>query len=356
MDVSTHPDYQRHENVVFANDPDSGLKAIIAIHSTVLGPAAGGCRIWSYASEMDAVADALRLSRGMTYKNAIAGLDLGGGKSVIMLQSGQQKTKAMMRAFGRAVEGLGGDYYVAEDVGSTTQDMAAVRTQTRYVAGLSEGEFASGNPSPITARGVFEGIKLACTSAFGVAGLDGLRFAVQGVGHVGWKLCEMLHASGGRLIVCDVNQERCRLAAERFGAEICSPAHAHAAQCDVYVPCALGGILNQTSIPEIRARVVAGAANNQLGSETDADLLQQAGILYMPDFLINAGGILSVAAEITKVQDKAWVDRQIGVLVWSMSNVLKAAGTEDRSPHHIAMAMAEKRLTETKSKVAEMAG
>lgn len=353
MEVTAHPDYRGHEKVVFANDPDSGLKAIIAVHSTVLGPAAGGCRIWSYETEAEALSDALRLSRGMTYKNAIAGLDLGGGKSVIMLQNGQQKTRAMMLAFGKAVEELNGDYYTAEDVGSTTEDMAVVRTQTNYVAGLSEGKFASGNPSPVTARGVFEGIKLACATAFNVSRLDGLRFAVQGVGHVGWNLCEMLHASGAELIISDVNQERCRSAAERFSAEIGDPDQFHAVECDVYAPCALGGTLNTVSIPEIKARIVAGAANNQLARESDADQLFETGVLYMPDFLINAGGILNAAAEIKKIADKGWVDEQIAVLVSTMQSVLEGSQAENRSPHHIAMGMAEDRVNAARLAAAE---
>ncbi|WP_269586429.1 Glu/Leu/Phe/Val family dehydrogenase [Roseibium sp. Sym1] len=353
MDFTAHPDFCGHEKVVFVDDPASELKAIIAVHSTTLGPAAGGCRIWSYRNQTDALSDVLRLSRGMTYKNAIAGLDLGGGKAVIMLRDGQQKTKPMMLAFGRAVEKLEGDYYTAEDVGSTTEDMAAVRTQTSYVAGLSEGKYASGNPSPVTARGVFEGIKLACANVFDRSELDGLRVAVQGVGHVGWYLCEMLRASGAQLIISDVNHDRCRSAAERFGADIADPNRLHAVECDVYAPCALGGTLTSNSIEEIKAKIVAGAANNQLGCESDAELLHGADILYVPDFLINAGGILNAAREIKKITNSDWVEDQISTLVNTMQKVLDRSRIENRSPHYVAMKMAEDRVEAARLAAAE---
>lgn len=344
MEIKSHPEYRDHEDVVLATDPHSGLNAIIAIHSTVLGPAAGGCRVWTYDSQTDALADALRLSRGMTYKNAIAGLDLGGGKAVIVLEQGQEKTEEMMLAFGRAVNELGGRYYTAEDVGVSTADMAAVHTQTAYVAGLSDGDFASGNPSPITARGVFEGIKLACQNLSGTSGLNGVRVAVQGVGSVGWELCRMLHQSGAHLIVSDVNPARSVAAADRFGAKVANLDQIHAVECEVYAPCALGGTLNRTSIPAIRAQIVAGAANNQLEREEDADLLHDTGVVYLPDFLINAGGILNVAAEINRIDDSDWVDTQIDRLVKRMRSVLEASAKQRRSPHYIAVEMAEQRI------------
>lgn len=344
MEITSHPDYRDHENVVLASDSNSGLNAIIAIHSTVLGPAAGGCRVWTYDSQTDALADALRLSRGMTYKNAIAGLDLGGGKAVIVLDRGQQKTDEMMRAFGRAVNELGGRYYTAEDVGVSTADMSAVRTQTPYVAGLSDGDFASGNPSPITARGVFEGIKLACQSMSGTPSLAGVRVAVQGIGNVGWELCRMLHQSNAQLIVTDVNPTRSAAAVDSFGAKVANLDEIHAVECEVYAPCALGGTLNHTSIPEIRAKIVAGAANNQLEREDDADLLHEAGVVYLPDFLINAGGILNVAAEIKRIDDRDWVERQINGLVTRMHKVLAVSAEQRRSPHHVAVEMAVRRI------------
>lgn len=350
MDYTSHPEYRGHERVVFANDSESGLRAIIAIHSTVLGPAAGGCRVWSYESELDALTDALRLSRGMTFKNSIAGLDLGGGKAVIMLRKGQEKTEAMMFAFGRAVEDLKGQYYTAEDVGVTTADMMAVHTQTDFVAGLPKGKFASGDPSPVTARGVFEGIKIVCTQVLDVPELDGVRIAVQGVGNVGWHLCEMLHESGAQLIVSDVNAARCQAAAERFDAQIGDLSQFHAVDCDVYAPCALGGTLNRASVHEIRARIVAGAANNQLEREEDAKVLHDAGIVYMPDFLINAGGILNAASEIKQIADATWVGRRLDALVSRMSEVLTVAQSRNLAPHYVAMEMAENRIRDGRLK------
>lgn len=354
MEITSHSEYRDHEEVVFATDSASGLNAIIAIHSTVLGPAAGGCRVWRYDSQVEALADALRLSRGMTYKNAIAGLDLGGGKAVIVLERGQEKTEAMMLAFGRAVNELGGRYYTAEDVGVSTADMAAVHTQTAYVAGLTDGDFASGNPSPITARGVFEGIKLASETVLRTSGLNGIRVAVQGVGSVGWELCRLLHERGAHLIVSDVNPDRCVAAADRFGAKVANLDQIHSVECDVYAPCALGGTLNRTSIPEIRAQIVAGAANNQLEREDDADLLHDAGVVYLPDFMINAGGILNVAAEINRISDRDWVDRQIDALVARMRSVLEESKQQGRSPHYVAVEMANQRIAMAKAAAANM--
>lgn len=336
-----HPEYRDHEKVVFVEDEGSGLRAVIAIHSTALGPAAGGCRVWRYENEENGLRDALRLSRGMTYKNAIAGLDLGGGKAVIMLGERQTKTDAMMLAFGRAVEELGGQYYTAEDVGVNIADMQLVYTQTRFVAGLSQGQYASGDPSPITARGVFEGIRVACSKVFGTPSLDGVRIAVQGIGNVGWSLCSLLSQSGAELIVTDVDAKRCDRAVEAFGAKPGSFERFHATDCDVYAPCALGGVLTRLSIPQIKAKIVAGAANNQLEREADADALHALGITYMPDFLINAGGILNVAAEIRQVGDPHWLDGKFASLVHRMGFVLDAAADQNISPNRVALDLAE---------------
>ncbi|MDO5648134.1 Glu/Leu/Phe/Val dehydrogenase [Paracoccus sp. (in: a-proteobacteria)] len=344
MQLFTHQDFAGHELVTFACDEETGLRAIIAVHSTKRGPAAGGCRMWRYETEADALRDALRLSRGMSLKNAVAGLDLGGGKAVIMLAPGQTKTPELMRAFGRAVERLNGLYITAEDVGVSTADMEEVATQTKHVAGLASGEFASGDPSPVTARGVFESIQIGADVVLGRKDLNGLVVAVQGLGHVGYYLCQMLHDAGAKLIVTDINEERCAQAAADFGAEVASVAGFHAVECDVYAPCALGGILSERTIPEITAKLIAGAANNQLETEADAERLERQGIAYMPDFLINAGGISNVAAEIGGKPAAEFVEGWFPGFREQVRNVMTRAAEENVSPHVIAVQIAQERL------------
>lgn len=345
MDLFSHPDFDGHELVCFASDPTSGLRAIIAVHSTRRGPAAGGCRLWRYDSEADALRDVLRLSRGMSLKNAVAGLDLGGGKAVIMLAPGQTKTPELMRAFGRAVDRLNGLYITAEDVGVSTADMVEVSRETSHVAGLPSGEFASGDPSPVTARGVFEAMQIGAEIVLGRTDLNGVTVAVQGLGHVGCYLCEMLHGAGARLIVTDIDEARCQDAADSFGAEVRPVSGFHEVDCDVYAPCALGGTLSERTIPHIRARLIAGAANNQLATAADADRLEARGIAYMPDFLINAGGISSVAAEIARTSSTEFVEGWFPGFRAQVREVMEQAAAEGISPQVVALRIAAARLT-----------
>ncbi|SMF23493.1 leucine dehydrogenase [Tistlia consotensis] len=300
MSVFAHPEFDNHERVVFVRDAESGLKAIVAVHDTSLGPALGGCRFWTYASDDEALTDVLRLSRGMTYKSALAGLPLGGGKSVVIgdaraLRAEPARAEALFRALGRAVEQLGGLYTAAEDVGTSVADLELVGRETRHVAGVARGQV--GDPSPYTAYGVFRGLQAAVRHKLGRSDLEGLRVAVQGLGHVGQGLCEHLAEAGAKLIVADLDGERVAALVERFGAEAGDPAAILAADCDVVAPCALGAVLNDDSIAALRAPVVAGAANNQLAEPRHGELLRRKGVLYAPDYLVNAGGIIVIAYE-----------------------------------------------------------
>lgn len=292
--VFNHPEFDQHEQVVFCSDQETGLKAIIAVHSTRLGPAVGGCRLWDYASDEDALVDVLRLSRGMTYKNAMAGLPLGGGKSVIIGNAKTIKSEALFKAFGRMVHRLGGSYYSAEDVNITTHDIMQVHQETPFVAGL-EGK--SGNPGPFTALGTYQGIKAAAKHQFGSADLAGKTVAVQGLGSVGFYLCEHLHKEGAKLIVTDINQDAVNRAVAQFGATAVGLNDIYGVAADIYAPCALGATINDDTIPQLKAKVVAGCANNQLKRPEHGQKLRDSGILYAPDYVINGGGIINVAFE-----------------------------------------------------------
>jgi len=298
VSVFDHPEFDQHESIHHFCDPATGLEAIIAVHSTALGPAAGGCRRWQYASDADALTDALRLSRGMTYKNAIAELPFGGGKSVILASDRAPKSPELFAAFGRAVASLHGRYITAEDVGISVEDMRAVRAETEFVSGLPQsGESAGGDPSPWTALGLFLGIRAAVESKLGTDSLQGIRVAVQGVGHVGWHLCRLLREDGAELIVSDVNRRNAERAREELGASVVPVGELLATEAEVLAPCALGNILTSASIPRLRVQVVAGGANNQLSTAGDGARLAARGILYAPDYVINAGGVISVARE-----------------------------------------------------------
>ena len=297
MDLFTLPDFDDHEQVVFGHDRPSGLRAIVAIHSTALGPAAGGCRMWPYPSSDEALTDALRLSRGMSYKNAMAELGLGGGKAVILGDARTAKTPGLLQAFGRLVESLGGRYITAEDVGTTTGDMQQVAAATGFVSGLARGTGeVGGDPGPQTALGVFFGIQAAVRFQLGRS-LEGLTVAVQGLGGVGHPLCRLLAADGARLKVADARRERAEQVREELGATVVGTETIFDEDADVFAPCALGAVLHEHTIARLRARVVAGAANNQLAAAADGDALLKAGILYAPDYVINAGGIINVAHE-----------------------------------------------------------
>lgn len=298
MSVFSAPDFDNHEQVVFFSDDKTGLKAIVAIHSTALGPAVGGCRMWNYATEQDAIEDVLRLSKGMSYKNAMAKLGLGGGKSVIIADSKKDKTPALMEAFGRGIDRLGGFYITAEDVGITVEDMHLVGTQTKWVAGLETGEAASGDPSPFTAHGVFHGIKAAVKHRLQKDKLEGLRIIVQGLGHVGYNLSKELHEAGATLVVTDIHQENVDRVVKEFGAHAVHVDDILKQEGDVLAPCAMGAILNDDTIPHLNVPIIAGASNNQLARAKNGEDLRALGILYAPDYVINAGGIIQVANEV----------------------------------------------------------
>ena len=298
MSVFDHPEFDQHESLHFVQDPGTGLKSIIAIHSTALGPAAGGCRRWQYASEDDAITDVLRLSRGMTYKNAVAGLKFGGGKSVILADDAAPKSPELFHAFGREIEALGGRYITAEDVGCSVEDMRIVNKETNYVSGLPKsGHSAGGDPSPHTALGVFLGIQAALKVKLGNESLDGIRVAVQGVGHVGLHLCRLLNDAGASLVVADISNDNLKLARDEFPVTVVAPTEILGSDVDVLAPCALGNILTAQTIPGLKAKIVAGAANNQLATDDDGMRLTERDILYAPDYVINAGGIINVAHE-----------------------------------------------------------
>ena len=298
MSVFDHAEFDHHEAIHYFDDPATGLRAIIAVHSTALGPAAGGCRRWQYTSDNDALTDVLRLSRGMTYKNALAGLPFGGGKAVILANEQLPKTPELFRAFGRAINSLGGSYITAEDVGVSVADIRNANEETSYVSGLPQsGESAGGDPSPWTALGVFLAIEAAARVRLDRNSLDGLRVAVQGVGHVGLHLCKMLHEAGASVIAADVNRVSLSRLTDAIPATIVSTTDILFQDCEILAPCALGNILNSESIPRIQAKVIAGAANNQLSTEADGQRLSERHILFAPDYVINSGGVISVARE-----------------------------------------------------------
>ena len=289
--------FDDHERVVFCYDAATGLKAIIAIHSTVLGPAAGGCRLWSYATDDEALHDVLRLSQGMSYKNAMAGLAFGGGKAVIIKTPDFDGSDALYERFGDFVEELGGHYITAEDVGMSVSIMETIAHRTHFVSGLPpKGDHAGGDPSPKTAFGVFKGIEAAAKFKLDRDDLNGLTVAVQGVGNVGYYLCDLLAKAGAKLIVADIDGSRVKRACEEFAAEAVGIDEILEQQADVLAPCALGAILTETSIPKLKVSIVAGGANNQLETNEDGRRLADAGILYAPDYVINGGGIINVAA------------------------------------------------------------
>ncbi len=288
----------RYEQIVFCHDRQTGLKAIIAIHDTTLGPALGGCRMYPYASEDEAVVDALRLARGMTYKAAASGLNLGGGKSVIIGDPHTDKSEALFRSFGRYIETLGGRYIVAEDVGTSTEDITHIQVETSHVVGVDVTHGGSGDPSPLTALGVVQGMRACAEEVFGSTSLDDRTIAVQGLGHVGHNLCKLLHEEGAHLIVTDVEEEAVERAVRQFRAKPVEPDEILSMPCDIFAPCALGAVINDETIPRLRCRIVAGSANNVLLEPRHGGELAERGILYAPDYVINAGGLINVADEL----------------------------------------------------------
>lgn len=343
MEFFTYMEEYDYEQLVICQDKNSGLKAIIAIHDTTLGPALGGTRMWTYASEEAAIEDALRLAKGMTYKNAAAGLNLGGGKTVIIGDPKKDKNEAMFRAFGRYIQGLNGRYITAEDVGTTVEDMDIIHEETDYVAGISPAFGSSGNPSPVTAYGVYKGIKASAKEVFGTDILEGKTIAIQGVGSVAYTLCEFLHDEGAHLIVTDINETAVKRAVEAFGAKAVAPEDIYSVECDIYAPCALGATINDETIAQLKAKVVAGAANNQLKLDEHGDLLHQKGILYAPDFVINAGGVINIADELSGYNRERAI-KQVDKIYDNLEAVF-AIAKRDKIPTYVAAKrMAEERI------------
>ena len=347
MNVFDHPEFDQHESVHFVADAGTGLQAIIAIHSTALGPAAGGCRRWQYVDSDAALTDALRLSRGMTYKNAIAGLRFGGGKSVILANDAAPKSAELFRAFGRAVESLSGQYVTAEDVGCTVDDMRSVKVETNYVSGLPKsGNTAGGDPSPITAMGVFLGIRAAVHARLGRDSLEDVSVAVQGVGNVGLNLCRLLNEAGARLIVADVNRNNLQMARDELPVTEVAPNALLFSKVDVLAPCALGNVLTAQTIPNIQAKVIAGAANNQLATERDGTRLTQRDILFAPDYVINAGGIINVAHEYFGNSSEEKVLAEVGEIPKRLDAIFAEAKESGEATNLIADRMARRIVAE----------
>jgi leucine dehydrogenase len=348
MTLFDSPDFEGHEGVHAFFDEKTGLKSIIAIHSTARGPAAGGCRMWDYSSADAALTDALRLSRGMSYKNAMAELDLGGGKAVIIGDSRSQKTPELFEAFGRAVDSLNGRYWTAEDVGVSPSDLENTRRTTRFVAGLEGHAAASGDPSPVTAEGVFRGVRLCVERALN-RDLKGVHVAIQGVGHVGAYLAEKLHAAGAVLTIADVNQTALNEVAAKTGATIVSTDAIFDVEADVFAPCALGGAISAATLPRLKVKVIAGGANNQLADAMIGQTVFDRGILYAPDYVINGGGIINVAAEIRGLEagaafDGAWVATKLDRLAQTLAEVIDQSIAEKRPANLVADEIARARI------------
>ena len=312
MAVFSHTENFNHEQVVFCRRDEVGLKAIIAVHDTTLGPSLGGCRFYPYESEADAVRDVLRLSLGMTYKAACAGLNLGGGKAVIIGDPRKEKSEGLMRAFGQFVDSLGGRYITAEDSGTSVADMDLIRHETRHVCGVSKAAGGSGDPSPVTAWGVFHGLRASVAEKFGSSELEGRKVAVQGVGNVGMWLVKYLTDAGAQTVVTDVDDARLEQCADEYGSTVVGLDDIYDADVDVFAPCAMGAILNSNTIPRLKAQVVAGGANNQLDDITvHGPMLKERGIVYAPDYVINAGGLINVYSEIKRFpREKALRDAE----------------------------------------------
>lgn len=333
-----------HEQVVFCQDRGSGLKAIIAVHNTVLGPAVGGTRMWPYASEQEALTDVLRLSRGMTYKSALAGLNIGGGKAVIIGDARRHKTEASMRRFGKFVDSLGGKYITAEDVGMSTRDMEFIRMETRHVVGLPDYHGGGGDPSPVTAYGVFMGIKASVKQLTGKDEVAGKRILVQGVGNVGENLAELLVKDGAEVIVTDIYEERVRAVVRRLGVKAVEPDHALSARMDIYSPCALGATVNLKSLEHLSCSIICGAANNQLADEAvDGEEVRKRGILYAPDYLVNAGGIINCYWEIIGYNRKAALAQAENIYQTTLE-IYRRSGEENIPTYLAANRMAEARI------------
>lgn len=330
-----------HEQVLFCNDAKTGLKAIIAVHNTVLGPALGGTRMWMYDNEADALHDVLRLSRGMTYKNSISGLDLGGGKAVIIGDARTMKSEALFRRFGQFVNGLAGKYITAEDVGISPDDMVHVSKETNHVVGLPG---KSGDPSPVTAYGVYMGMKACAKMQFGTDSLNGKTVAVQGVGHVGQYLVKHLAAEGAKIFITDIHEETLKKVAETYGASVVAPQEIYDVPMDIYAPCALGATVNDDTLARLTCSIISGAANNQLADEQKHGMaVMEKGILYAPDYAINAGGVINCFSEVSGLSLE-WSQQKAGEIYQTIYQILERSKNEGIPTYQIANRMAEERI------------
>lgn len=336
----------KHEQIVFCNDPETGLKAIIAIHNTVLGPALGGTRMWTYRNEHEALNDVLRLSRGMTYKAAVSGLNLGGGKAVIIGDSRKDKSEALYRKFGRFVNSLGGKYITAEDVGTSTRDMEYIAMETKHVTGLPESMGGGGDPSPVTAYGVYMGMKASAKFTWGQDKLSGRKVLVQGVGHVGENLVRHLTEEGAIVYISDINEEQLKRISSQYNAEVVKPEDIFDFNMDIYAPCALGATLNTENINRLKCAIVNGAANNQLADESvHGPMLVEKGIVYAPDFVINAGGLINVYSELISYNRQRALTQTEHIYNVTLE-ILNKSREEKIYPQLAAMRLAEKRISD----------
>jgi len=348
MSVFENAAFDGHEAVSFFTDEATGLRAIIAVHSTTLGPGAGGTRLWTYPSSAEALTDVLRLSRGMSFKNAMADLPLGGGKAVILRPEGDFDRTALFEAYGRCVDAMGGSYITAEDVGVSVDDMRAVRRSTKFVGGLPGDEDGSGDPSVVTARGVFMGLLATAKRALGSEDLTGVTVAVQGVGHVGASLCGHLHNAGAKLIVTDIDEGAVADMVARYGARAVAPDDIYDQDADIFAPCALGAVINPKTIGRFNVKAIAGAANNVLATEEMGEALKERGILFAPDYVINGGGIINVASEIAGDYDAKWVETKLLQLRTTLEEIFTRAADEGRPTNAIADQIAKDRIAACK--------
>lgn len=334
-----------HEQILFCQDKATGLKAIIAIHDTTLGPALGGTRMWNYSNEVDALTDVLRLSRGMTYKNSISGLNLGGGKAVIIGDSYTQKNEALFRRFGQFVNSLSGKYITAEDVGISPQDMVWVNKETNYVAGLPG---KSGDPSPVTAYGVYVGMKACAKAQFGSDSLGGIKVAVQGAGHVGQYLIKHLNDEGAKVFVTDIHEPSLKEVSGKYGSTIVGLDEIYDLDVDVYAPCALGATVNDQTLKRLKCSIIAGAANNQLQNETvHGKKVMEKGIIYAPDYMLNAGGVINCFAEVDN-RSAEWAMEKAGQIYDTTADIINGSKAGNIPTYAIANKMAEERILEAK--------
>lgn len=332
-----------HEQVVFCNNPDVGLKAIIAVHNTVLGPALGGTRMWPYQSEQEALDDVLRLSRGMTYKNAVAGLNLGGGKAVIIGDPSKDKSEALFRAFGQFVDSLGGRYITAEDVGIDVSDMEYVYRETQFVTGVHQVHGGSGDPSPFTAYGTLQGLMATLNRKFGDEEVGKYSYAVQGLGHVGMEFAKLLKERGAKIFVTDINQARVEQAVAELGVEAVGLDEIYDVDADVYSPCALGGTVNEKTLPRLKAKVICGAANNQLANNAIGDEVTRRGILYAPDYAVNAGGVMNISLEIDGYNRERAM-RMMRTIYHNLGRIFEIADRDGIPTYQAADRLAEERI------------